>query len=82
MTSAADLAAGTGILSILDAEAGADRVYAFEKSDIVREWNKLVRAICQTSVIKIMNILAEDAPLTAKSADIIVSEWMGYFLLF
>jgi predicted RNA methylase len=82
MTSAADLAAGTGILSILDAEAGADRVYAFEKSDIVREWNKLVRAICQTSVIKIMNILAEDALLTAKSADIIVSEWMGYFLLF
>ncbi len=28
-----------------------------------------------------MNCLAEEAPLDGISADIIVSEWMGYFLL-
>ena len=77
-----DVGAGTGILSMLAAEAGAERVYAVERSDIVRECKKLVRANGQSSVIKIMNILAEDAPLTAKSADVIVSEWMGYFLLY
>ncbi len=29
-----------------------------------------------------MNCLAEEAPLEKASADVIVSEWMGYFLLF
>ena len=29
-----------------------------------------------------MNILAEKAPLALNSVDVIVSEWMGYFLLY
>ncbi len=29
-----------------------------------------------------MNCLAEEAPIDASTIDIIVSEWMGYFLLF
>jgi hypothetical protein len=33
-------------------------------------------------VIKVMSCLAEEAPLDDVEADIIVSEWMGYFLLF
>lgn len=32
--------------------------------------------------MKIMNILAEEAPLDKNFADLIDSEWMGYFLIF
>jgi protein arginine N-methyltransferase 3 len=29
-----------------------------------------------------MNCLAEEAPLEKATADVIISEWMGFFLLF
>jgi predicted RNA methylase len=35
--------AGSGILSMLSGEAGAERVYAVERSDIVRECKTLIR---------------------------------------
>ena len=41
-----------------------------------------MRARKLSSIVKAMNILAEDAPLNKDSADVIISEWMGYFLLF
>lgn len=77
-----DVGAGTGILSVMAAEAGANRVYAIEKSEIVRECIKLVKSKKLSQVIKVMNILAEDAPLAHDSADVIISEWMGYFLIY
>lgn len=33
-------------------------------------------------MIKVMNCRAEEAPLEGLQADLIVSEWMGYILLF
>ena len=32
-------------------------------------------------IVKVMNCRAEEAPLEDITADVIVSEWMGYFLL-
>ena len=58
-----DVGAGTGILSIMAAEAKAVLVYAVENSDIVKECRKAVYSRNLGKQIKIMNILAEDAPL-------------------
>ena len=32
-------------------------------------------------IVKVMNCTAEEAPLDGIKCDILVSEWMGYFLL-
>jgi predicted RNA methylase len=76
-----DVGAGTGILSFMAAEAGASRVYAIEKAGIFSKLKKEVAKRKLTDKVKIMNCLAEEAPLDDIIADVIVSEWMGSFLL-
>ena len=76
-----DVGAGTGILSFMAAEAGASRVYAIEKAGIFSKLKKEVSKRKLTDKVKIMNCLAEEAPLDDIIADVIVSEWMGSFLL-
>ncbi len=78
----ADIGAGTGVLSIMAANAGAAKVFAIEFAKIVKECKKQVSQRGLGKVIKIMEIEAENAPLDKESVDIIVSEWMGYFLIF
>ncbi len=76
-----DVGAGTGVLSIFAAKGGASKVYAIENAAIVSTLSREIRAKKLEDSIKIMNCLAEEAPLDNLVADIIVSEWMGYFLL-
>lgn len=76
------MGAGTGILSEAAALAGASRVIAIERADIVKQCIKMVRKSGLGKTIKVMQTLAEEAPLDPASVDVIVSEWMGYFLLF
>ena len=77
-----DVGAGTGILSIFAAEAGAKHVYAIEASDIVKVCRDQVRSRGLTSKIEVIHAKAEEVPWLQKTADVIVSEWIGYFLLF
>jgi predicted RNA methylase len=76
-----DVGAGTGILSFMAADAGASRVYAIEKSGICSKLKREVSRRHLKDIVKVMNCLAEEAPLDGITADAIVSEWMGTFLL-
>jgi predicted RNA methylase len=80
-----DLGAGTGILSFFCAQAGAARVYAVEASDIADQAALIVQHNKMDHIIKVIKSKGEDigpAIIPPKSVDIIVSEWMGYFLLY
>ncbi|GFS32003.1 protein arginine N-methyltransferase 6 [Nephila pilipes] len=76
-----DVGAGTGILSLFCAQAGAKRVYAIEASDIAEEAVKVVAKNGFSERITVMQVKIEDAELPEK-VDVIVSEWMGYMLMY
>lgn len=84
-----DIGCGTGILSMFAATAGAKQVIAVDKSDIIEsaqlivESNKLKDKIhfCKQNVETIENIKLADGS-EIDSVDIIISEWMGYCLLY
>src|SRR5437868_376877 len=76
-----DLGCGTGILSFFAVDCGAKLVYAIEASSLA-EWTELVVASNGLSnKIKVIKGRIEDITLPEK-VDIIVSEWMGTFLIF
>ena len=77
-----DVGAGTGILSIYAAEAGAKHVYAIEASNIVKVCKDRIQSRGLHRQIEIMHTRAEDVTWLQHRADVIVSEWIGYFLLF
>ncbi|XP_057661041.1 uncharacterized protein LOC130896761 [Diorhabda carinulata] len=75
-----DVGAGTGILSVFCAQAGAKIVYAVEASDIYKIAEEIVKENKFENIIKVIHSKVEDAVLPEK-VDIIVSEWMGFYLL-
>lgn len=77
-----DVGCGTGILSMFAASAGAKRVIAIDKSDIIYNAMDIVRENGFDEVIDLCKGRVEDVRVPDHKVDIIVSEWMGYFLLF
>ena len=75
-----DVGAGTGILSLFAARAGARKVYAAERSEILDAAEELVRANGYENVIECIDGVAERVDLP-EQVDVIVSEWMGLFAL-
>jgi type I protein arginine methyltransferase len=75
-----DVGTGSGILAIWAAQAGARKVYAVEATDIAVQARKVIKANNQDSVITVIQSKIEDVQLPEK-VDVIISEWMGYFLL-
>lgn len=75
-----DVGCGTGILSCFAARAGAARVYAVDCSHIVDQTRLIVHKNGLHDVITVIESRVEHLNLP-ESVDIIVSEWMGYFLL-
>jgi SAM-dependent methyltransferase len=71
-----DVGAGTGILSIFAAQAGARRVFAVERSAIAEVAKRIVRTNGFESVIEVIRQDLEDVDLPEK-VDVVVSEWMG-----
>ena len=71
---------GTGILALWAAQAGAKRVYAVEMTDMAKHAQKLVDSNGYGSVITVIQGSMEEVEL-GEQVDIIISEWMGYFLL-
>lgn len=77
-----DVGAGTGILSLFCAKAGAQHVYAVECSDMADMAKEIVEANGFSNVITVLKGKIEELELPVPKVDIIISEWMGYFLLF
>uniref|UniRef100_A0A2M4AJ80 type I protein arginine methyltransferase n=1 Tax=Anopheles triannulatus TaxID=58253 RepID=A0A2M4AJ80_9DIPT len=76
-----DLGCGTAILSMFASKAGAKEVISVDQSDIIYQAMDIVRKN-NIENIRFVKGRLEDTELPVEKVDIIVSEWMGYFLLF
>lgn len=77
-----DIGAGTGILSIFAARSGAKHVYAVENADIAHFATEIIKQNGLSDKITVIKGKMEEIELPVKEVDIIISEWMGYFLLY
>ncbi|KAF5006494.1 hypothetical protein FDECE_7129 [Fusarium decemcellulare] len=77
-----DIGCGTGILSMFAAKAGAKQVIAVDKSDIMVKARENIFHNGLSNVITCLRGAIEDVQLPVDQVDIIVSEWMGYCLLY
>lgn len=77
-----DVGAGSGILSLFAAQAGAKKVYAVEASNIAESARLLVHSNGYEDVIEVIEAKVEDIPNESigKEVDILVSEPLGTFL--
>ncbi|KZT11010.1 S-adenosyl-L-methionine-dependent methyltransferase [Laetiporus sulphureus 93-53] len=77
-----DVGCGTGILSMFAARAGAKHVVGIDMSNIIDQAVKIIEANGFKDKITLVKGKLEDVPLPIQQFDIIISEWMGYFLLY
>nr|ODN91066.1 protein arginine N-methyltransferase 3 [Cryptococcus depauperatus CBS 7841] len=77
-----DVGCGTGILSMFAAKAGAKHVYAIEASGLAVKARENIHKNGFASVVTVIQGKVEDIQLPVKEVDVIVSEWMGYMLLY
>lgn len=77
-----DIGCGTGILSIFAARAGAKHVYAIENAEIALFAQEIIKKNGLSDKITVIKGKMEDVVLPVEKVDIIISEWMGYFLLY
>ena len=77
-----DVGAGLGILSMFAARAGAKKVYAVECSNIADQCKLIIEANGYSGIIEVFKGKMEEITLPGEGVDIILSEWMGYFLLY
>ena len=81
-----DVGCGSGILSLFCARAGAKQVLAIDASDVVERARANIEDNGFGHVVRVFRgrIEALDEVLApwASKVDLIVSEWMGYFLLY
>ena len=76
-----DVGAGTGILSMFAAKAGASKVYAVENSSIANKMKEIIHDNGFDGIIEVLKGKIEELKIPQK-VDVIISEWMGYCLLF
>ncbi|KAM9409590.1 protein arginine N-methyltransferase 3 isoform 2-T2 [Pholidichthys leucotaenia] len=77
-----DVGCGTGILAMFAAKAGAKKVVAVDQSEIIYQAIDIVRSNQLDDKITLIKGRIEDIKLPVEKVDVIISEWMGYFLLF
>lgn len=80
-----DVGCGTGILSMFAVDAGAKHVYAIEASGIARQARGIIEENHMSDRITVIQKKIEDVTELSngvQEVDIIISEWMGYFLLY
>ncbi|RXW22484.1 hypothetical protein EST38_g3361 [Candolleomyces aberdarensis] len=79
-----DVGCGTGILSLFAARSGAKKVIAVDASDVVEKAKKIVKVNGFEDTISVVRGKVEDVTLPdgITQVDVIISEWMGYALLY
>ncbi|KAI9807739.1 MAG: hypothetical protein M1826_004471 [Phylliscum demangeonii] len=77
-----DVGCGTGILAMMCATIGAKTVIAVDNSDILDRAAMNVVENGLDGVIKCVKGKIEEVVLPVEQVDIIISEWMGYCLLY
>lgn len=77
-----DVGCGTGVLSIFAVKAGAKHVYAVDNANIYLKAKEIVDLNGFKDKITVINGKIEEIELPVKEVDIIISEWMGYLLLY
>ncbi|KAJ2270279.1 Nuclear SAM-dependent mono-and asymmetric methyltransferase [Coemansia sp. RSA 1807] len=77
-----DVGCGTGILSMFAAKAGAKHVIGVDMSNIIDKARLIVEENGLSDRITLLKGKMEEVELPFPSVDIIISEWMGYFLLY
>jgi len=73
-----DVGAGSGILSVFAARAGAARVYAVEQTSIAVLAQELAAANGVAEIVRVVHGDIVDIDLPER-VDVIVSEWLGGF---
>ncbi|GAA5893921.1 hypothetical protein JCM6882_003128 [Rhodosporidiobolus microsporus] len=76
-----DVGCGTGILSMFAAKAGARKVYAVDASNVAYKAMRNIKANGFEGTIEVLKGKVEEIKLPEK-VDVIISEWMGYCLLY
>ncbi|KAF2843267.1 S-adenosyl-L-methionine-dependent methyltransferase [Patellaria atrata CBS 101060] len=77
-----DVGCGTSILSMFAVKAGAKHVIGVDMSTIIEKAREIVERNGMTSKITLLQGKMEEVELPFPKVDIIISEWMGYFLLY
>jgi protein arginine N-methyltransferase 1 len=79
-----DVGCGTGILCMFAAKAGAKKVIGIECAEIYHNAVEIVKENGFADTITLIKGKLEDIELPdgIEKVDIIISEWMGYFLLY
>jgi len=79
-----DVGCGTGILSMFCAKAGAKKVIGVDFSAIIEQAREIVEINGLSDVVTLVRGKVEEIELPdgIEKVDIIVSEWMGYCLLY
>jgi protein arginine N-methyltransferase 3 len=81
-----DVGCGTGILSLFCARAGAKKVFAVDNSGIAVRAKAIIAENGYQDIIEVIQGRIEDFNtqrlIGKEKVDIIISEWMGYGLLF
>ncbi|GAB1863393.1 Protein arginine N-methyltransferase 1 isoform X1 [Camponotus japonicus] len=77
-----DVGCGTGILSMFAAKSGCRKVISVDQSDVIYHAMDIVRENNLSDIITLQKGRLEDINIGIDKVDAIISEWMGYFLLF
>ncbi|KAF2097645.1 S-adenosyl-L-methionine-dependent methyltransferase [Rhizodiscina lignyota] len=77
-----DVGCGTAILSMFAVKAGAKHVIGVDMSTIIDKAREIVAVNGMSNKITLIQGKMEEVQLPFPKVDIIVSEWMGYFLLY
>lgn len=77
-----DVGCGTAILSMFAVQAGAKHVYSVDMSNIIDEARGIVEDNGMSDKITLIKGKIEEIDLPVDSVDIIISEWMGYALVY
>ncbi|KAH0564858.1 type I protein arginine N-methyltransferase Rmt1 [Trichoglossum hirsutum] len=77
-----DVGCGTAILSMFAVKAGARHVVGVDMSTIIDKAKDIVAANGMSEKITLIQGKMEEVEIPFPTVDIIISEWMGYFLLY